>query len=161
MAEPDLRDRVGGDRLERDNDLVEPCGPAEWQVFFADRDDLYWFDWLFHTRKGFRHCFVVGYQPKSYQYILLDWQGHKLTLEILHPYRYQQLIESLEEKQHTIVTYRPNVDDESISLLRQPLLYCVEAVKHLLGIRNFFIWTPYQLYRELLKRNATVIKEHL
>lgn len=147
--------------IDEEEGLVPPQGPIEWQVFFVDREELYWFDYLFHTRQGFRHCFVVGYQPQSYQYILMDWMGHKLQMEILHPWRYQQLMEALEEKQHTIVTFRPNVDDESISLLRQPLLYCVEAVKHLLGIRNFFIWTPYQLYRELLKRDAVVIKENL
>ena len=137
--------------------LIDPEGPPEWLVVFADRDDLYWFDLV--TRRGFRHCFVIGYQPKSYHYIMQDWQGHKLQLEILHPWRFHQLMEALENKTHTIVTYRPNVDDESISLMRQPLLYCVEAVKHLLGIRNFFIWTPYQLYRELVRRGGTVIKK--
>lgn len=144
--------------MENDNDLIPPAGPVEWQVVFADREELYWFDRVFHTRSGFRHCFAIGYQPKSYHYILLDWQGHKLNLEIMHPWRLDQLMQALESKEHTIVTYRHNVEDESISLMRQPLLYCVEAVKHLLGIRNFFVWTPYQLYRELVRRGGTVIK---
>lgn len=145
--------------MEDSEPLVDPDGVVEWHIFFVDRDKLYWFDRVFRTRKGFRHCFALGYQPKSYHYILMDWQGHRLDLKILHPWKLDQLLVEVDSKYPTVVSYIPSVDDESISLMRQPLLYCVEAIKHLLGIRNFFVWTPYQLYRELLKRGATVIKE--
>ena len=37
--------------------------------------------------------------------------------------------------------------------------YCVSWVKHLLGLRNCIAMTPYQLYKELVKRGGTVGKK--
>jgi len=41
------------------------------------------------------------------------------------------------------------------------LIYCVSFVKHILGINNPFILTPYQLYCELIKRGGKPIFESI
>jgi hypothetical protein len=48
-----------------------------------------------------------------------------------------------------------------ITIFHPRWLYCVSFVKHLIGIRGFFILTPYHLRCELLKLGGKVIFNQL
>ena len=130
----------------------------DWLVVFTDGNTnrKYWWDYVFHTRKGFRHVFAIAYQPGSYHWILVDWTSKYMQTWIYHPERAKDVINwAKNEKNATIVSYRPRQDKNSV--FNVPVLYCTEAIKHLLGIKRFFVWTPWQLYKYLMSTGGNEI----
>ena len=130
----------------------------DWMVIFTDREELKWWDYLYpiHTRKGFRHCFALGYQPGSYHWIMLDWTSSHLQLWIYHPLQAKAVMSWAKNRpETTIVSYRPKKNKGSVFSFR--ILYCVEAIKRLLSIRGFFVITPYQLFKKIMGSGGTII----
>ena len=128
----------------------------DWLVIFLDNDEKYWWDHVFRTRKGFRHVFAMAYQPGSYHWIMVDWTAKYMQTWIYHPERAHDVIKWAKESRNaTVVTYRPRKDKNSV--FNVPVLYCTEAIKHLLGIKKFFMWTPWQLYKYLLQTGGNEI----
>lgn len=118
-------------------------------VVFSGKTDLWWLRIL---KPGFRHC-----------YLLIKDKGCWLSVDPL--------------SNHMEIEIQPVPEDfdlplhfRSLGMLVLPApicrshekpapimaFSCVEAIKRILGIHRFFVWTPYQLYRAILKMNAAV-----
>ena len=137
--------------VREEQGLVKPEPPEfDWMVMFIDTDEkLKWWDYLFHTRKGFRHVCAIGYQPGSYHWIFMDWTSKFFQTWIYHPLAANDVLKwAKTEANATIVSYRPRRDKNSV--FNFSILYCVQAVKHLLGIKGLFVLTPWQLYKEMM-----------
>ena len=110
-------------------------------VVFHDRGAGFW-PWLF-GRPGFRHCFVALNDGRAW--VVLDPCSHgtKVEAEIAADY---DLAGFYRDCGFTVLEGR---------VTRQAKPYpvwfftCVEAVKRVLGVRGWWIWTPHQLYRHL------------
>jgi len=100
--------------------------------------------------------FALAYQPGSYPWMFFDWTSSYLQMWIYHPLKAKEVIDwAKNDCNATIVSYRPRLDKNSV--FNVPVLYCTEAIKHLLGISKFFIWTPWQLYKYLMKTGGVEI----
>ena len=89
---------------------------------FIDKDDPdRWWDYLFHTRKGFKHVCAIGYQPGSYHWIFMDWTSKFFQTWIYHPLAAKDVINwAKNERNATIVSYRPRRDKNSCLLYTSP-----------------------------------------
>ena len=109
-------------------------------VVFEDQTNLWWLKFL---KRGFRHCYVI-----------LDFE--KFLVEV-NSYSNKMIVKAIDNKNYikTLeVFHRARVVKTSINFTPKSLcpiscFTCVEAVKRILGLQNFFIITPYSLYNKL------------
>ena len=117
-----------------------------WVVFSGETE----ISWLRVLKPGFRHCFVV----------LFD-EAHWLTIDPLANHMDAQ-IQPLPADFNLPLWFK----NRGLEVVPAPLnrthkkpapvmpLTCVETVKRILGLHHRFIFTPWQLYRYLLKEHC-------
>ncbi|MBL8637042.1 MAG: hypothetical protein JNN09_00905 [Alphaproteobacteria bacterium] len=115
-------------------------------VVFSDETDL---PFLKCLRRGFRHCFVVirdrghwiSYDPLAH-YTELFWVDVPETFDLLG---------WLSEQGMTVIKVPSSLCPKQ-KILPPMMFTCVEAVKRMIGLRGWWILTPWQLYAALAKR---------
>lgn len=96
-------------------------------------------------REGFRHCYVVV--PSGDYWILLDGRAGSPLLAVMGGTKEHDVAAFLNKEGNTVIEAEMPFEYDSL----WPLMIgnCVGAIKKVLGVRNPFILTPYQLYRHL------------
>ena len=117
----------------------------EWYVVFTKTKLRHWvFNYL---QTEFQHCYAVKSSPGDEFWIIVDSKNSYTDVTIKSKMDYPHIRE-----------LAPNCVILSIKAIMDPTDYrytlcvfnCVEVVKALLGIRSFWCWTPYQLYKRLV-----------
>ena len=117
----------------------------EWYVVFTKTKLRHWvFNYL---QPEFQHCYAVKSSPGGEFWIIVDSKNSYTDVTIKSKMDYPHIRE-----------LAPNCVILSIKAIMDPTDYrytlcvfnCVEVVKALLGIRSFWCWTPYQLYKRLV-----------
>lgn len=116
-----------------------------WVAFSGECD----FAPLKILKAGFRHCFVLMRCPSGW--VVIDPLLHKTDVSLI---AVDDLPRAL-RLQGCIVVRAPNMGEPSRKCLVSPFT-CVEAVKRIIGLRGFWVMTPFALYRRLsvLSRNS-------
>ena len=118
-----------------------------WIIFFTDREDRYWFDMF--TRPGFRHCCIAGYVEGLEHWIGFDWGKKGTYMNILSDEDINKIIlYTRKNKGRMLEITKPYTMFNNWSWIP---MYCVSVIKSLIGYRNCFVITPYQLYCALKK----------
>ncbi len=115
-------------------------------VVFSDETDLPFLKFL---RRGFRHCFVV-IRDRGH-WISYDPLAHYTELFLVDVPETFDLLGWLGEQGMTIVKV-PSSFCPKQKILPPMMFTCVEAVKRVIGLRGWWILTPWQLYAALTKR---------
>lgn len=110
-------------------------------VIFSGTTNLWWLKFL---KNKFRHC-----------YLILELSNH-LWLEInplsnqtfINIYEYYPANLCFSDK---VIVVKTNLQIAPLCPAPLGFFTCVECVKRMLGIHNFFIFTPYRLYKFLTK----------
>lgn len=96
-------------------------------------------------KDGFQHCFAIKTSPGGKFLIIVDPIISYTSIDLLPntPENVERLTES-----STCVNVFATID---LKKNRGHIcrINCVEIVKSLLGIKSFWTWTPYQLYKVL------------
>jgi len=124
----------------------------KWTIaFFGDEDGVRRWWWRF-TKPGFRHCFALRYMVDLNSWALVDWSNRGLNVEFLPKQYVDAIMLAVNDSGGAFL----DVDtEEQPARLFPPLtLYCVTAVKELVGLRDWRVITPWQLYCALRKRGA-------
>lgn len=124
--------------------------PDEYLVVFTDHTDIRWLKIL---RRGFRHCFVLIRFADIW--ISIDPLMHKTDVMRLDIPDSISLKKWFEEQGDTVIEIKVISTTKPKPLPLAPFS-CVEAVKRVLGIRQAYIFTPYQLYKFLKKKENKV-----
>lgn len=114
-------------------------------VVFSDQTDVAWLGWL---RPGFRHCFAVLHDGR--QWITIDPLLTRLDVQAPHLPAEFDLVDWF-ARQGLLAVPAPLAAIPASA--RRPVLRpltCVEIVKHVLGLRAKWVFTPWQLYRHLV-----------
>lgn len=102
-------------------------------------------------KKGFRHCFIILHDGAHW--ISVDPLSNQMEVIVHNVEPDFDLPRWLEARGHKIasapIAQRLN---QAAPIM---LFTCVEACKRILGIRNIFILTPWQLYRHILNQKFT------
>lgn len=119
----------------------QPRANQKAWVVFSGQTDL---AWLRILKPGFRHCFVLLHDGRSW--ITLDPLSNYTDINIHHLPPEFDLPAWLRSRGHKVV-------EAKLKQVRKPapfmLFTCTEAVKRVLGLHERFIITPWQLYRHL------------
>jgi len=123
-------------------------------VCFCDSPNYGPWKWFTFWRKGFNHCYVVDYDPKADVWMKAECASRRMIFDIYKEDESDFLIGSL-------VEYATCVDAKGFktAIYFPRWLYCVSFVKHFLGIKKWWIFTPYQLYCELRRQGHKHIFE--
>lgn len=99
-------------------------------------------------KKGFRHCFIVLHDGAHW--ISIDPMSNQMEVIVHNVAPDFDLPTWLQSRGHrTIEAPIAERINKSAPLM---LFTCVEACKRILGVRNIFILTPWQLYKHILKK---------
>ncbi len=104
--------------------------------------------WL---KRGFRHCFA--YQRTDSGWVLCDPLGARLLLEAAPAVPVRALLCALAAVEASIVAVDGRGDARRLPWFRP--MTCVEICKRLAGRRGVWLFTPYQLFRDLVFSEAT------
>jgi len=108
-------------------------------------------------RPDFQHVYAVRYDPELGVWVTFEFASQRFNFEWCSGDEAAFLVGDLFENHKCI-----EIESDYGSAICLPrLIYCVSFVKHILGINNPFILTPYQLYCELIKRGGKPIFESI
>lgn len=123
------------------DDAVNPAVQWAWVVFSGQAD----LPWLRVLKPGFRHCYVLINDGRCWYSV--DSMSNLTDINIHH---------------HVPPSFDLPawLEERGLRVLRCPVVRpvrpapwmpftCVEAVKRVLGLHSFWIWTPWQLYCRL------------
>ena len=108
-------------------------------------------------RPDFQHVYAVRYDPDLKIWITFEFASQRFNFEWCSGEEAAYLVGDLFEN-HKCVEIEAS---EGKPILTPRFMYCVSFVKHIVGINNPFILTPYQLYCELIKRGGKPIFESI
>ena len=109
---------------------------------------------IYQISCGFTHVYAVRYDPELELWQKVEITTNGFDFQSLKGEKATELVLNM----HLCNTcVEVDVKDYPIYIPR--LFYCVSFIKHLCNVRKFWIWTPYQLYCELLKRKGSIIFE--
>lgn len=106
-------------------------------------------------KPGFRHCFVLISGARAGEWVCLDPQSHRIRCE---SWCYSPLFDPA--AYYRAIGYHCVWADYPASVahhIRLGPMSCVELIKRLLGVSGFWIVTPWQLYRTLVKRSDSTL----
>ena len=115
-----------------------------YYVIFRKTRLKHWvFKWL---DSELQHVYAVKESPGGEFWIVIDGKNSVTQVNLLSKVDYPHI--RCIEPDSVILSIRAIIDTSSY---RHTLCVfnCVEQVKALLGIRAFWVWTPYQLYKRL------------
>lgn len=113
-------------------------------IIFSDNSGVWWLKWL---KPGFRHCFMILETDRGCLWI--DPLSQQLTIKILADHELNALIRWYREMGMRVLT--TTVNTSGLQPHNWSPMTCVEVVKRLVGLRDPFVWTPWQLYQKIKK----------
>jgi len=97
-------------------------------------------------RPGFRHCFAI---IRETHWVMIDPMLHKMDVTTTHLPSGFDFPAWLRSRGYRVVR-APHLSPRRRVCLPSPFT-CVEAMKRLIGLQDWTVLTPWQLYRALLK----------
>jgi len=110
-------------------------------IFFTYTNRNYW--WVRFLRPGFSHCYLLIKQDVGYVCV-------EMSIYSMEVNYYPSIREFKKTLDKTTVVIKNYTDvNQSLPMPFFRPFTCVEMVKRVLGIKQWSIFTPYQLYRYL------------
>lgn len=129
---------------------ARPVPVRFWYVAFHIRDPEYWSERWF-TRHGMRHVRAAGYSPQADVWVIYNVHARGTWIEVLPNDDVDGRLDYVFAGCRVLkIRARP-----SSRFIFRPFFTCVEAVKHLTGVRSS-AWTPYGLYCDMLAQGAEI-----
>lgn len=104
--------------------------------------------WLRFLKKGFRHCYLLLCVGEDI-WLEINPTSNQIIFSIHQSIPNWDYIDNLCSDRSKIVLSVP-LKEPPMSTAPIGFFTCVEFTKRCLGIQNFFIITPYQLYKKLI-----------
>ena len=138
----------------REEKTREDFNSFDYLIYFIDRDERNWWDWVFRTREGFRHCFVLQWCEWTNRWIMVDWRQSRTDFTILFDFEVESFMRAMQASKGTVVKFTaPSRSEDKGGLVT----YCSNIISRYLGLGNSVILTPFGLYRRLLKSGGEVV----
>ena len=116
----------------------------KWYIIFRKTTLKHWvFRWL---DPEMQHVYAVKESPGGEFWIVVDAKNSVTEVNLLSKIDYPHI--RCLEPDSVILSIKAIIDPESYRYTFC-VFNCVEVVKSLLGIRSFWVWTPFQLYKRL------------
>lgn len=125
-----------------------------WIVCFCESKNYGLWKLFTFWRKGFGHVFAVRYDAYNKVWLMAECASEKINIDVMTDTEADELFCNMMELCTCV-----EVTDKRLKTQLPRWLYCVSFVKHLIGCNKWWIFTPYQLYCELLKNDCAIMFE--
>lgn len=115
----------------------------EWYICFGGECEKHWVQKI--LKPGFFHCWAFKLSPGGQFYITVNATRSHTDIDLL-PVTSENFAELTKGYKFVKVIVNIDVQKDRGHLCR---FNCVEQVKSLIGLSEFWTWTPYQLYKRL------------
>jgi len=123
-------------------------------IVFSDNTGVWWLKYL---KAGFRHCFIILETDRGCVWV--DPLSSSFTIKILEGYELNSLVRWYRDTGMRVVAVSEQPHGQ------QPFVWapmtCVEVVKRLIGIRDPFVLTPWQLYKTIKRTKSENIGKNM
>ncbi len=126
--------------MSLDNDVIE-----EWHVGFKDVPNKHWVQRF--LKDGFRHSYAFKESPGGQFLIVVEPMRSHIDIDVV-PNNKENLAKMTNCNKLVRVIVKYDLTKDRGHFCR---FNCVEAVKSLLGMKSFLTFTPWQLYKRLIK----------
>ena len=126
----------------------------KWIICFCKSKNIGIWRLFTAHRPNFGHVFAVRYDPSTKVWIKAEFASENFNLFTFTSDEATDLIAALQEN-CICVEFEPELNPIHLP----KFMYCVAFIKHLVGIGNYGVCTPYQLHCELLRRGGKPIFE--
>jgi hypothetical protein len=126
--------------------------PARWVLCFQKTTDSRWIRWLACGR--YKHVSAFGYIAEVDHWVFLDWRITTIDVIVARGTGADQMI-AYYTRNADLLGMAPRKRGRGLRLG----LWCVPAVKHLLGIRGSAL-RPTALWKDCLRQGAEILHEH-
>lgn len=130
----------------------------EWLIFFISVPVKRWINKIGLTRPGFEHCLGVQYCPQHDRWVMLDWNYCGADIVMLDELDLHHLFLWAAQFDATVVNYKSPRLDYQEKITRMLPMNCVISMLHALKLNTRWIYTPFQLYKHLMKSGATIVR---
>lgn len=122
------------------DDVIE-----EWYVCFKSVSTKHWVQRL--LKPGFYHCYAFKESPGGQFLMLVDPMRSHVDFDLL-PNNKENIAKMTNCNKFVRVIVKYDLSKDRGNFCR---FNCVEVVKSLLGMKSFWTFTPWQLYKRLTK----------
>ena len=125
---------------------MDPNDPLreKWFIVFRGSKLNHWL--MPYLQPHFQHCYAVKESPGKEFWMIVDGKSSCTEVRLESKRHYPHIRLLCPDCIILPIKAKINPDKNRWSLC---VFNCVEQVKALLGIKAFWLWTPYQLYRYL------------
>ncbi len=137
--------------------MIDPV-IRDWFIAFTKRreyndiKDWHWWD-IFLIGSTYQHCFVFSYDDRNDIWVIIEWLSTGIEVTTARGEEVNNVVISA-LMDGEILHY--DQMQGNYPYMRLSWSYCVLGVKHLLNLPGWWVWTPDQLFRALLKSGARV-----
>lgn len=116
-----------------------------WHIIFRNTKYKHWL--VKYLQPSFQHCYAVKESPGGQFWIIVNSTAvhTSITMESKLDYPHIRVLCPDSVILSTKAIIRPDVNNRHVL----GVMSCVDVCKSLLGIKAFWCWTPYQLYKRL------------
>jgi hypothetical protein len=121
-----------------------PKTTEHYYIIFRGSEYKHWL--MKYLQPGFQHCYAVKESPGGEFWIVINNTAVHTDVQLVSKVDYPHI--RLLAPNSVILSIRAIIRPESYRHMFC-VYNCVEVCKSLLGIKAFWCWTPYQLYKRL------------
>ena len=122
---------------------IKPKITEEWYLVFDQAAKEHWFHRFIHPE--FQHCYAMKKSEAGLFWMIVNPSWSHVSVEYRLATTFPDPRDYVGEYAR-IVKYQAVIDPQG-SCTQLNVLACVDIIKRFLGIRNWRIITPYQLYK--------------
>jgi len=134
---------------------IKPRIRQDWFIVFEDAPRKRWHHrWL---KEGFRHCYVMFKSDAGLFWLIINpHQSHtEVDYRLIDTF---PVVTDYTGPISTVIEYTAIIDPMQ-KCTQLGILTCVDVIKRHLGIRAHLVFTPYQLFKYLRRRNERLIQD--
>ena len=126
--------------------------PPSWYLVFTGDCRAAWWNAFTRHRPGFQHVAAYRFCPVGERWIAVDWHARLLNVETLTEQGVEAIINAACKGDVRVLKVETGLGKKC---LIPGFAYCVTAAKQLVGLRSWWVITPWQLFCALKAQGAT------
>ena len=128
-------------------------GFSEVYVVFENVTTLWWLRFL---KPGFRHCYLLLVSKERHAVVLLNPKSNQIDVTLYTDCDSEEFVRNF-SMHRGITLCRVHVRPAPLKCAPFMAFTCVEFVKRVLGLHDFSIFTPYQLYKKIKNSRKNIL----
>ena len=112
------------ERIREEEKTRKDFAAHDFLIHFIETGERHWWDYLFRTREGFRHCFVLQWDEWAQRWLMVDWRQSRTDFTIFFDFEIEPILREMIPAKGTVVRFRGGCGSSKTSLIT----YCSNII---------------------------------